>query len=801
MDAITNCYWSGDNLVVLRRGADGRLRETRQPAEYAFFIRKADWPKVEREVRTQESRRGRIAGHRVEGEYVRIVCRDLSFRQMLCRGVDERGGFFAQRGIEVYEADLNPVRRFLVDSQCDIQEPTWCCIDIETDSRVPFSRKEEMRVLCWSLYRHDGQMFGGVLEEDSDAAERELLMDFWWEVQHVDQVRSWNGETFDEPVLIARSRKLKIQVEPRQKLWLDHMQAVKKYNAHSTESGDEKQSVALGRVAESLGIDTDEKTSVDASKSWELWRGGGAGREALFRRNNFDARVMAEIEEKTGYCALHYAVCRTSGCLPNTRGLSAKEHVEAFVMRLGARKGMRFATNWAREGDEKFQKFEGAYVHDVVPGLHRDVHVCDFSGMYPAIIQSWNMGPDSHRPELSGREGEKLEDVVARLPEGHAVAPLTLQVFDQRVPSVISEAVAELKAMRGVHRKRAADLKAKGLAKSKEWVEADRLSQGAKIAVNSTFGVVSSPFSRLFRREVGESITTTGKWLILETIHKGQDEYQIQTVFSDTDSLGGTGVTAETYERFVIECNTKLYPEKLRWMGCARNEMNLEFDAKGGDTYAILAITSKKHYAARILVSASPLGKPIVKGLEYKRGDSLKLARQFQFEVIQAILMIGREFRGEYDVRPEDIEPIIERWKALTLGGSLSLRDFMISQSLKGHPDSYGQGKGAAVPVHARIAKVLEERGRDVSEGVRVEYVVVDGDASPLKAIPAEDWAPGMEDRAYLWERKVWPPTERLLEACWPHHRWSRFEAGKDRGGGRGQSRYLPGQSHMPWFD
>ena len=55
-----------------------------------------------------------------------------------------------------------------------------------------------------------------------------------------------------------------------------------------------------------------------------------------------------------------------------------------------------------------------------------------------------------------------------------------------------------------------------------------------------------------------------------------------------------------------------------------------------------------------------------------------------------------------------------------------------------------------------------------------MEYVVTDGAASPLKVMPAEDYKAGDEDRYYLWEQLVWPPTERVLACAFPATEWAK---------------------------
>jgi hypothetical protein len=83
---------------------------------------------------------------------------------------------------------------------------------------------------------------------------------------------------------------------------------------------------------------------------------------------------------------------------------------------------------------------------------------------------------------------------------------------------------------------------------------------------------------------------------------------------------------------------------------------------------------------------------------------------------------------------------------------------------------------------------MLKERGQDISEGTRVEYVVLDDEATSAakRFLPAEDYR-GECDRHYVWESLVYPATQRLLEAAFPAQAtqwaaWARSRPPKVRG-------------------
>ncbi|MDE2099197.1 MAG: hypothetical protein KGL39_18225, partial [Patescibacteria group bacterium] len=128
---------------------------------------------------------------------------------------------------------------------------------------------------------------------------------------------------------------------------------------------------------------------------------------------------------------------------------------------------------------------------------------------------------------------------------------------------------------------------------------------------------------------------------------------------------------------------------------------------------------------------------------------------------------------------------VISKYKERVLSKKLELSDVEISKRVSKELSAYTQkkkldGSNAAAPPHVEVARILEERGREVGEGVKVSYVVVDGSTSPMKVIPSEDWT-GEYDAFDLWESVVWPPTQRLVVPAFPDYNWAAFDRVRPR--------------------
>ena len=763
MEEVVNAFLDGGAVVLLHRRPDGTVFGRRHRAEYVTYHRKHEvlgTGDFERALRAATA----LAGMREEGEWLRLSWRDRESRERVC----STGSPFRQHGIEVYEGDVDPIRRLLTDTpDAVIAKPRRCMLDIETDSRVPFSRKEHARILTWAVVgMADGRVSKGVLAADTDRAERALLDALWEALRAYDQVGAWYGDGFDFPVVFARSKEQSCAVDPRRWLWLDYLECFKKLNKAMAESGEEKQSFALQSIG--MQVVGRGKVDFDSSKTWEAWEAGGERRAALLEYNVQDAVLLRDIDVKKGYGDLFQAVGEACRVFTNTAGLSPVREMDGFLLRLGLERGYHFPTRLYREQLPDQEQYEGAFVlkPEDGAGILRDIHVGDFKSLYPSVIISFNISPDTKVVGAS-RTGP--------VPPGCCRCPTTGVTFRVRdeagkpVVGILPSALLEMLRLRAFWSARKAQLP----PGTPESHDADCKSNAYKLAANSFYGVSGSPFSRYYDRDLAESTTLTGVWLIKHTIASAVSRGW-NVVYSDTDAAYVHGCTTDEFRAFTRACNGELYPALLAACGCVENLVQFDYEK----AFARIVMVTAKRYAAWYLhFKGNPPkadSKPEVKGLEYKRGDSARLARDLQAEVIDALIVEGDETIERY-------HEMIARVRAFVVDGELGREHVVLSKSLGKRLRDYvvklkQDGTPAALPPHVQVAKVLEERGCDVREGTRIEYVVVDGDCSPMKVMPADDYTGGEADRCYIWESYVYPPTKRFLQAAFPTHDWESWQ-------------------------
>jgi DNA polymerase I len=759
MIPITNAYVRGEEIILIGRH-EGHLVRNTIAAERSLFLRLADIPAdVDKALRDHHS----VKSVKVKDNWVRVVLKDHNAR----KGWVE---WLRTKNVPTFEGDVGPVRRYFAESGAQVARPRRAYIDFEADSRRGFDFGK-MRLVSWSVVYEDGTSKVQALLSDTDDSEKVLIEAFYTAIDGADQIVAWNGERFDFPFLEARCERYSLHVDHRRWLWMDMMLAYKRLATQGAD-GDEKESAGLDAVSQViLG---EGKTEIPAfivekfgkhrslgSLSYDLWAAGGAYRQLLIDYNLKDADLMRRIEMKIGVLAMHDAICQACQVLPDSRGLLPTQHVEGFMLRLGAQRGVHFKTR--PPIDEKAEaeaQFRGAYVLEPKRvGRVENVHVADFSSMYPSIIISWNLSPETKDMSVP------VEGVI---PAGCCRTPETRIGFRTDVVGLLPLALIEMLKLR----KEWSDKKASLTPGTEEWVDAGRRSDGYKIAANSFYGVAGNKYSRFYDRDVAEATSTTGAWLIKQVM-KEAEVRGYEPLYADTDSNFIGGVTRTEFQAFCDFLNNEAFPRWTRECGCRENRLKIAYEK----AFEAIIFISKKRYAAKYAhykgKEASADSKPEVRGLEYRRGDTGRLARSLQKEVVYKLLGIG----CEAILDPVYYSALVQKWQTHILDDTLPIEEICFSKSLSKPLDGYlakirKDGTDSTLPGHVQVGKQLAARGRDIYDGSRITYFVLDGSKQPIQYRPVEDFD-GNYDRCYLWEHAVSQPSIRVLEAVFAGRNWA----------------------------
>lgn len=350
---------------------------------------------------------------------------------------------------------------------------------------------------------------------------------------------------------------------------------------------------------------------------------------------------------------------------------------------------------------------EGGYVLEPVIGLHDDVVVFDFKSLYPTVISTFKIDPYSRlKRKINPKE----------TPVG-----LSFSSTEYFLPTLIDDLLDKR-----AHAKKIQD---------------PYLSQSIKILMNSFYGVMGSFGCRFYHAELPQAITGSGQWILKTTIQWIESQgYKV--LYGDTDSifvqiLNFDQVDLKDFVKRINVFLEKTIAEKFHH----QSQLEIQFDKKfkrlflspvrGGGSGA------KKKYAGLQIKEDGSI-ELLITGMEFVRSDWSKVARKFQYELLNRFL------------RGEDLENYVKNFVA-DLRQGLFHRELGMKKRLSRDADDYQK----MTPPHVQAARVLEkERGLKVYQ---VEFVMTKRGAIPVQ-LPHDD-----VDYEYYLEKQIKPLADGVL--------------------------------------
>lgn len=476
----------------------------------------------------------------------------------------------------------------------------------------------------------------------------------------------------------------------------------------------ESETLDLDSVAEELlGENKDDLTWEQMKRSW---------------REKEDLETFAEYALKDSELAFKLAeelvpqiieLSKVVGLIPfDACRLTYGQLTENYLLR-EAHQRQKIAPNRPSQQKRQNRRREGAYaggfVYEPEPGLHEEIAVLDFKSLYPTVMVSHNISPDTLN----------LEDCDNRL---------DLEEFDynfcQDRQGFFPELVEDLVVERSEIKERIAEKEDEGDIKSLK-----SRSSALKVLANSFYGYLGYNSARWYSRECAEATTYLGREHIQQTIEKAE-EMGFEVCYGDTDSVFlKKKDIEERIDSFIEEVNSNL-PSfmKLENEGLFVRGFFTSTDSGGG---------AKKKYA---LMNKD--GGMKITGFEQVRRDWSPIAKSTQKEVLRKVL------KDDVEGAAELVKDTIDRLKK----GEVPVEDLRIYTTLTKKPENYD-----STAPHVEAAKKAIDRGEDISPEDTISYVITRGggtisDRAELTKF-AEDY-----DSEYYIENQVLPVTLRVLK-------------------------------------
>ena len=525
--------------------------------------------------------------------------------------------------------------------------------------------------------------------------ERDLLKAFYTKYLEISPtiISGWNSDRFDVPYLYNRTTRLLgqeaanclspigiVEFQKHRGTYkiagvssLDYLELYKKLTFG------ERSSYRLDDIGElEVGI---KKVSYEGTLN-DLYDND---RNRFVEYNINDVLILQELDSKLDFIDIARAICHL-GHVPYEDVYYSSRFLEGAILVYLKKVGI-VAPNKVKANRQLMDgndKFTGAYVQDPQKGKHEWVYDLDITSMYPSIIMSLNISPETKLGKLDSWDVEPFLKGVDKTytinnKYGKETAKLTTSEFknflnDNNV-SVSSNGVLYTQDRRGLiptllekwfddrvqFRKLAKKFAEQG--DKDKYAYFDRRQYIQKVVLNSLYGVLGLPVFRFYDLDNAEATTTTGVELIKYTKRMANHYYNSTLgdkddycIYIDTDSVfySAIPIIEKKYphvdikdEAIVTEKILEIASDVQKYLNKSydlfaqkfcnidehRFEIKQELIAKGG-----LFVTKKRYGMKIINDNGVKVNKLHVKGLDIVRSSFPAAFKECLTKVLEDIL-------------------------------------------------------------------------------------------------------------------------------------------------------------------
>ncbi|MEE1888353.1 DNA polymerase II [Pseudomonas carassii] len=668
-------------------------------------------------------------------------------------------------GVEVFEADIRPPERYLMerfitapvrfDGRPDSQgvlhdaqlkpDPDYrpplrlVSLDIETSERgelysIALEGCGQRQVYMLGPANGEADELDFDLHYCADRAELIVCLNQWLARHDPDAIIGWNLVQFDLRLLHEHAQRLNVPLclgrdgapmhlrehgsrshffaEAPGRLLIDGIEALR--SATWSFPSFSLESVAQQLLGEGKAIDTPYQ------RMDEINRRFAEDKPALARYNLKDCELVTRIFAHTRLLEFLLERASVTGLAVDRSGGSVAAFCHLYIPHMH-RLGYVAPNLVGGEGEAS----PGGFVMDSRPGLYDSVLVLDYKSLYPSIIRTFLIDP------VGLIEGLRQPD------DAHSVEGFRGGRFSRSqhcLPTIVERVWQGREAA-----KRAGNAP---------------LSQALKIIMNAFYGVLGSSGCRFFDPRLASSITMRGHQIMRQT-RALIEARGFDVIYGDTDStfvwLKGAhdeDAAARIGRKLVAEVN-QWWQQHLADTHGLESALELQYEThyrrflmptiRGTDE------GSKKRYAG-LVRRADGSEEMVYKGLESVRTDWSPLARQFQQE------LYGRVFRGQ--PYRDYVRGYVER----TLAGEQD--ELLIYRKRLRRPLADYQRN---VPPHVRAARLADEynsrlgRPLQYQRGGWISYLITTAGPQPL-----EDLQAPIDYQHYL-SRQLQPVADAIL--------------------------------------
>ncbi|OQA31694.1 MAG: DNA polymerase [archaeon ADurb.Bin336] len=602
--------------------------------------------------------------------------------------------------------------------------------DLDSESK----EKSYERVLAYNTASVKG------LELVSD--EKELIKETIKELNKKENsfVITYNGDNFDFAYLKERARKNKLEFKVNNSFVKSvrhgRDNAVKLLGVQHIDSFQIIKLLARTGAINTVKMDIETisekvfgefKEKVYPSEINEAWEEKNEEKlERLVDYNLKDSRTALRIAKE--FLPLFVELSKlTSQTLYETTRSTTSQMVEDLLLKEAHLRGM-IAPNKPKEGEIQERSnnpIKGAFVKEPTSGLHENIAVLDFASLYPSIIISHNLSPETLN---CGHEECKQKNST---PDGTWFCTKQKGLFPEILEKMLKQRLVLKREYKRKKKEEGIDDK---ILFAKQWA--------LKIVLNSVYGYLGYARARWYSRECASATTALAREYIQETSKKAESA-GFKVLYNDTDSaflqfIGQEG--KKKVEEFLDKTNNEL-PEGM--------ELELDGFYKRG-----IFVTKKEGGAAKKKYALiDEKGNLKIVGFEYVRRDWCIAAKETQKKVIELVLNEGK---------PEKAISFVKKMLADLKEGKVLKKDLVIMTLLQRDVKDYD-----SIGPHVAAAKKAIDRGKELGVGNMLSFIITKGKGKmsiSQKAELEEYVSEGDYDADYYIENQVLPAVIKIMQ-------------------------------------
>ncbi len=364
--------------------------------------------------------------------------------------------------------------------------------------------------------------------------------------------------------------------------------------------------------------------------------------------------------------------------------------------------------------------FQGAFVFEPSPGLYKNLVIFDYRSLYPSIISSHNISPETYKCRCC----RDLESSA----EGGIDGIWFCKKKKGFIPTIINDLITRRIRIKKI------------ISSGKEDAFLLAKQQNLKLIANSSYGYLGFYAARWYSLESAEAVTSWGRHYINMVIERAE-ETGFKVVYGDTDSifLKLDGKEINDARKLIDRINLEL-PELMELEFEGHYPSGIFVKAKASETGA------KKRYAL-----LDDKGNILIKGFETVRRNWSRIGKDVQKNVLDILL---RDHDPKKAVA--HIGKIIQKLRAQEMDIDSVTISTQIQKKIKDY-DTQGP--------HVKAAMRIEKKGIVVNPGMIINYVVTRGEGNIGDRVKLPDEVTKEDyDAEYYINNQIIPAVDRILE-------------------------------------